>query len=102
MKNNLKKLLIGLMIFTSITTGSAFAGDSFSIQVSCSIPEVPGLNAPPIKEETKGTPTEAEIIAAQNESQEQTPLTIQEDTEREIMLADRSTSSEITKTIYSR
>jgi len=44
--------VIALMILLFLTS-SAFAGrDSQCIQVSCRIPEVPGLNAPLIEEES--------------------------------------------------
>ncbi len=46
MKNMLSaKFSIGLLLFLAFT-GTSFAGSSMSIPVSCSIPAVPGLNAP--------------------------------------------------------
>jgi len=93
--------VIFLMLFLS-TVDVAMAGDNAPLSVSCSIPVVPGLNAPPFT--TKTEKTEAAISTQQNEdkTQEQASSTIQEETQEEIMLADRSTSSLITQTIYLR
>lgn len=95
MKNILfNKGTIGLMIILS-TVNLSLASDNISIPVSCTIPAVPGLNAPLIKEETVKTGETEEIKT-------DSPIMIQEDTKKEIRLADGRTISVIVQTIYSR
>lgn len=45
MKNTGKRIFIGLF-FLLFLVSAAYAKDHFTIMVSCSIPAVPGLNAP--------------------------------------------------------
>lgn len=100
MKDSLiNKSLITLMILLSIV-GIAIADDSFSIPVSCSIPAVPGLNAPPLTEKE----TELSIPSKQDNEAEvmEKSSAIQENTEKEIILADGSSVTVTAKTIYSR
>ena len=47
----MKLLLVCLIIFLSLT-GAAYAGDTYSFSVFCSIPVIPGVNAPLITEQT--------------------------------------------------
>ena len=103
----LRNVLVGLIIFLS-GVGVAQAQNSFSLSVFCSIPAVPGLNAPLIEEETMKTEptiTEQENTKIQNETKvetkEQTPTMLQQDTEK-TLLAEGTTSQIIVKTIYSR
>jgi hypothetical protein len=100
-KKLIYKVLISLMLVLAIGDVS-LAADSSSIPVSCSIPAVPGLNAPPIAEKT----TERDLVERdtkiKEDAQEQSPSTIQEDDADKIVLADGKTSKIITQTIYSR
>ena len=88
------KSVIFLMLFLSMT-GAAIAADNAPISVSCSIPVVPGLNAPPLSAQ----PTEIDETITQKQD---TSSAIEESTQKEIMLADGSTSSLVTQTIYMR
>lgn len=47
-------LLSSLVLIILFFAGYALAGDTVTIRVSCSIPAIPGVNAPPLdsKEET--------------------------------------------------
>lgn len=99
MKNALiNKSLTALLIILSLT-GLAIADDNLSIAVSCSIPAVPGLNAPPLTpnaEETgSSSKQDTEVKTVQDGS------LIKEDKEEKIVLADGS-ASRVTTTIYSR
>ena len=47
-----KILLINLAILLSLSTIAIAASNSHSIRVSCTIPEIPGLNAPLIEEKS--------------------------------------------------
>lgn len=100
MKNEwLKKVSIVLLIFLPILLDGAEAGDSFSFSVSCTIPAIPGLNAPPfIEEKTVKVETDktVEQVKQEKEKQEEeieSPSIIQEDIDRETQLV---------RTIYSR
>lgn len=99
-----KILMIGLLIISLI--GRAWAQDSFSISVSCSIPAVPGLNAPLIEEETPRVTETDEFTQKDAKNQEEirleSPTLLQEDKEKQIQLAEGETSTVIVQTIYSR
>lgn len=100
------KILISLFIVFVLLKVSE-AGESTSIAVSCSIPEVPGLNAPPFKGETftlqPNLPAEHEVKREEQKTHdEELRSMIQEDTEKEIQLAEGETTSLIVETIYSR
>lgn len=45
--------IIGSIAILFLTTTNIFSQDTFTIKVSCTIPEVPGLNAPLLKEESE-------------------------------------------------
>lgn len=103
MKNKLLKgIWIGLIVLLS-TTDLSQAGDSISIPVSCSIPAIPGLNAPPFPEEKSSEiQSNAQDTRAQGETEENRSLFIQEESKKEIQLIDGKTTSVIVQTIYSR
>lgn len=105
MKKIFKGSVMGWLLLFLVD--AAFAGDSLSISVSCTIPAIPGINAPPFLERESIKTQEDLIKHPQNvESQERIedaiPTFIQEDIEKEIILTDRKTSSIIVRTIYSR
>ena len=98
MRNALINISLIVLLILLSSVGLAIADDNFSIAVSCSIPAVPGLNAPaltPDAEET-GSKQDTEIKAAQDDS------VIQGDSEEQIVLADGNAARVTTKTIYSR
>ena len=84
MKNRLlKKVLIGLVILFS-TAGISQAGDNVSFSVSCTIPAIPGVNAPPFLEERTATPQVQQIVEQKakekpEETKAEAPAMIQED-----------------------
>lgn len=46
------KLILAVFLASSFIT-SGFAGESVTLKVSCTIPAIPGLNAPPFPENNK-------------------------------------------------
>lgn len=89
-KKLLRKLMLGLLILLFITD-AAQAGDSFSIPVSCTIPAIPGVNAPPFNAETNtqekmSKSNEALTETAQGENKAESPSLIQEETTKEMRL----------------
>lgn len=106
MEENLKKLIIGLIIFLSLADIS-FAADSFTISVSCTIPAIPGVNAPLIEEETIKTGTGATAPASQeaelqNEIAQQVSQTAQPAIQEEKVVDNGQKSMVIVKTVYDR
>ena len=99
MKINIKKLMVGLTMLLFLTD-MASAGDSYTISISCTIPEIPGVNAPLIQEEAI---IEQKAQNPQGETENESPQILQEDTEKEIRLANQEGSSLVLlKTLYSR
>jgi len=100
-----KITLACLIIFLSLVN-YASAGDSATFTVSCTIPSIPGVNAPSFEETTVRSSAERQPAAEkqetiQAEENEEAPAMIQEDSE-ETMLAEGTSSEIIVKTIYSR
>ncbi|MCM8795776.1 MAG: hypothetical protein NC928_03735 [Candidatus Omnitrophica bacterium] len=93
-----KKILIGLIIFLTISD-LGFTGDSLTFSVSCSIPAIPGVNAPPFSEgrieqkENTSVQQETKIQEKDQEKEPKSPLMIQEENPEETKLV---------RTIYSR
>ncbi|PIQ89982.1 MAG: hypothetical protein COV72_00275 [Candidatus Omnitrophica bacterium CG11_big_fil_rev_8_21_14_0_20_42_13] len=48
---NLKSLMTVILILTLLPVGSVFAGDSKTIAITCTIPAIPGVNAPLLEAE---------------------------------------------------
>jgi len=95
---NLTSLLTGLVLVISFS-GIAL-GESKTIPITCTIPAIPGVNAPPFEEE-KITPDESvknnqeESMLAANQKKE-SPVISQEDSYT------KNTELASIKTIYSR
>jgi len=97
MKDVLKRA-ITVVIFILSFSGVVWAGDSVAFTISCTIPAIPGVNAPLVENKIgqKDT-TVAQDTNKQVEIEKQEPATIEE-----IRLAQGATASATTKTIYSR
>lgn len=83
----------------------AEAQDSYSIAVSCSIPAVPGLNAPIVEEETmEPMDTKQNPGSQQEETKIELAEMIRETKEEKILKAqDENSSTAVTlQTVYSR
>jgi len=102
------RLIIAILIFALCLIDLATAGESRSISISIVIPEIPGVNAPVIEENTIQTKIQATAMQQnahnlEGENKSESPETIQEDEEKEIQLAENKDKSVVmVKTIYSR
>lgn len=95
-KKGFKILMLGLMLVLPIT--EIALAESISFSVSCTIPAIPGLNAPPFPEEETvkadtPTPVQEETKTQKEEPKTESPSMIEEDTEE---------GNKLVKTIYSR
>lgn len=102
MRNRLLKEIFVLLVLLSLTA-IAQAADNIAIPVSCSIPAVPGINAPLVEKE-KTVKTEDMTVAEEETNQKETksPANIQEEDNQEIVLAEGKTATVVVQTIYSR
>lgn len=105
MKNRLlNKSMVGLIIVLSVVKLS-LADDSFSVAVSCSIPAIPGVNAPPFETgrlETQVNTVTSETAEPQKENGGERALLIEEDTQKEQITGKNQKTTIIVKTLYSR
>jgi len=95
MKNTDKKILIAMIVILSIANAS-YAGSTFTIPVSCSIPAVPGLNTPIV---------ENKALAAQlaQKNTRITEPTVPKEEVKYVMQQDKKDGSSITVTsVYIR
>jgi hypothetical protein len=102
---NISMLVLILLIPALVYTHTATAGEIISLSVSCTIPAIPGLNAPLIEEET--VKTEADTPAESNPDAQKPPLpeasqTIQQDDQKKELSYQGQKSAVIVKTFYSR
>jgi len=97
-----KSLMIGVAVLLFLTE-LAQAGDSRTIGVSCTIPAIPGVNAPALVEE-KTVNVNLEALSPQPtvEQDELAPATIQQDSEKQATSTNGKTSLLMVKTLYSR
>lgn len=103
MNKTLRNSILIVLIFTFFVINLAQAGDSASIPVSCSIPAVPGLNAPLVEEKTpKDIATTVENENLQDQTGEETVMPIEEDTQEETLLANGKTVFFALRTVYRR
>jgi len=80
----------------------ALAGDSATIRISCTIPEITGVNIGIVKENpTLGSAVLSSIMSKPQESTINTPIAFQKDT-KEIRMVDGHTTQLAVRTIYSR
>jgi len=87
--------VLGIVLFSLSTL--SWAGDSFSFTVSCTIPAIPGLNAPPLEEEKK-EPLSQNKISQENKEKE---TTSKEET-KPMLSEEKRETFRIVKTIYPR
>jgi len=102
MKRQFKILLILITLVFNVGA-QALAGDSIGLSVSCTIPAIPGVNAP-LNEAANTEPT---AVLEEKEAQTFSPVTEAEEEPvfieviQEIQLA-KETTPVLTKIIYSR
>lgn len=99
MKNGLLKVLFGL-VFVLAIAGIAHAGDMHSFAVTCTIPEIPGVNAPMIQETS--TRSEQKISAAQENTPKVESGEKNASKENQMLMAEQTNEAETVQTVYSR
>ena len=92
MKRRIKILVLGLIIAVFLIDAASAGSDSLTIQVSCSIPAVPGLNVPLLTEETLRLPDTDLSQETEEDKQEK----------ETIFLAENDGSEVVVKTLYVR
>lgn len=99
---NLKITFVFLLLLGFLNAG--YAQDSASIQVSCIMPEIPGVNVPLLEKET--LVTKPELVQNQMTESDVTtnePLpSIQEDASQEKVDSEGQTTLVMLKTFYTR
>lgn len=104
MKKILKNSLLVLMLILSLQEGVK-AQDAATLSVSCTIPAIPGVNAPAlIEEETIKEKSDILIrqgAEKQEERKESHPAMIQEDSEKSASFGGKA-GLIVVKTVYSR
>jgi hypothetical protein len=99
----MKKLLLSLQILV-IAFGAmklALASDSTTIRVSCTIPEIPGVNTPLLKEQQTTANTTPYIKSDPQQYTNNAPVAFQKDTTEIRMINGHAAQLEV-RTIYSR
>jgi hypothetical protein len=103
MRITLRKMFVVLLILLAMADLAKAEEASFTI--SCTIPAIPGLNAPLIVEEKPQTnvanPAPTTTVKSQTETQEQAPAMIQEE-QKERKTSENQDTLVIVKTVYSR
>ncbi len=97
--------LVGLILFSLGT--DALAGNNISLTMSCTIPAIPGLNAPLIEQETTKTQqpsvaTMQQQVIPQKEAPEETSVIVQEDSQEVKEASQNAAPILMVKTFYSR
>ncbi len=104
----MKKILVTTMFFVVlflIFSAAGFCGDSMDIQVSCTIPLIPGVNSPALLSETKTLESAKPVSAVENTQQEVKPKLlgmIQEDIRKDKTSAVKNDSKIMVTTLYPR
>jgi len=106
MKNQLKKVVIGLMFVLSLTD-IAQAEDRIALTITCTIPVIPGVNAPAIEskqpKQENNSIASSEVPTKQNEQVMNNPTdVIQEEAQTMVKLANGNTAAASLQTIYYR
>jgi hypothetical protein len=104
----MNKLILALFIsmLALMVWETAFA-ESRSYSISCTIPAIPGVNAPAIKEasfeqKTVEVVAENEAKKEMEDTSDEPAGTVQEESTKETMLAEGKTEQKTLYTLYSR
>ena len=95
-----KRLLAGLMIF--LTISNAWAGDSITINMSCTIPSIPGVNAPARVPEVLIQNYQRQDVTNKNSTATVGEEIIEKEERKEVLLAQGEKVTTQVKTIYTR
>jgi len=100
--NRIAKICAFGIIVLLLAAEAALAGpDTVHIAITCTIPAIPGLNAPLVNEEDVKN-QQAATLEQQANNQKQVAAAPVEHQKGEMILAEKQTESKLVKTIYSR
>ena len=95
-----KEILTGLLVLLIVST--VWAGDSVTISMSCTIPSIPGVNAPARIPETLIRNFQREDVANKNSTATVGEEIIEKEERKEILLAQGEKVTTKVRTIYTR
>ncbi len=95
-----KTLLTGLAVLLMVST--AWAGDSATIRMSCTIPAIPGVNAPPFIKENLINDGKTEEMVKKNATATEGEQFIEKEETKETLLAQGEKVTTKIRTVYSR
>ena len=95
-----KEILAGLLVLLMAST--VWAGDSVTISMSCTIPSIPGVNAPARIPEALIRNYQREDVANKNTAAMAGEEIIEKEEEKETLLAQGEKVTTQVKTIYTR
>jgi len=96
----IKGLLTTLLVL--LIASAAWAGDSVTISMSCTIPSIPGVNAPPLVSEKSIKNSQREEVVKKNTDATEGGQIIEKEERKEILLAQGEKVTTQVKTIYAR
>jgi hypothetical protein len=100
----MRKILITItlaLLVLPLATKVCLCGDGSTIMISCTIPAIPGVNAPLIEENARiNAPVNSDFKVEKTD--QQALSMIQQDAQIQKNIADKNNSSLLLKTIYSR
>ena len=95
-----REILTGLLVLLMVST--VWAGDSVTISMSCTIPSIPGVNAPALIPETLMRNYQRVDVANKNTSATVGEEIIEKEERKETLLAQGEKVTTQVKTIYTR
>jgi len=95
-----KQILTVLVILLTVST--AWAGNSVTISMSCTIPSIPGVNAPALIPEVSLENYQRQDVTNQNSTATVREETIEKEEIKEVLLAQGEKVTAALKTIYTR
>ncbi|MFH0858940.1 MAG: hypothetical protein V1842_05340 [Candidatus Omnitrophota bacterium] len=95
-----KEILAGLLVILMVST--VWAGDSVTISMSCTIPSIPGVNAPARVPEMLIRNYQREDVANKNSTATVGEEVIEKEEKKETLLAQGEKVTTEVKTIYTR
>ena len=95
-----KDILTGLLVLSMVST--VWAGDSVTISMSCTIPSIPGVNAPPLVSERLLKNNQLEEVTKKNTTATEGEQIIEKEETKETLLAQGEKVTTQVRTIYTR
>ncbi len=95
-----KRILTGLLILLMVST--AWAGESVTISMSCTIPSIPGVNAPALVPEVLMRNYQRQDVTNKNSTATVGEEIIEKEERKEVLLAQGEKVTTQVKTIYTR